>query len=243
MTIASVTTYAPATTGSAAAAPRKAPEAAASFDNLLHSLRGAAGSDRAAQQAAADLFRIEMMQRSLDLAGGGAAAAPGALAALEGMAVGAGQSRSAAGPGVPRPYAEQASLAPQPAAAEAPTGLAGSIESSAARYLGTPYRFGGESSSGIDCSSFVQKVFRENQIELPRTAREQIAQGTEVAPGELKKGDLVFFHTYASYPSHVGIYLGDGKMIHASSGKGEVTVSNLDSDYYRSRFIGAKRVV
>ena len=53
----------------------------------------------------------------------------------------------------------------------------------------------------------------------------------------------MFFHTYASYPSHVGIYLGDGKMIHASSGKGEVAVSDLNSGYYRSRYIGAKRVV
>ena len=66
--------------------------------------------------------------------------------------------------------------------------------------------------------------------------------GSDVAPGDLRKGDLVFFHTYASYPSHVGIYLGDGKMIHASSGKGEVTVSDLNSDYYRSRYLGAKRV-
>jgi cell wall-associated NlpC family hydrolase len=88
----------------------------------------------------------------------------------------------------------------------------------------------------------VQKVFKELQINLPRTAREQSKVGTDVAQGDLRKGDLVFFHTYASYPSHVGIYLGDGKMIHASSGKGEVTVSNLNSDYYQSRFLGAKRV-
>jgi cell wall-associated NlpC family hydrolase len=79
-------------------------------------------------------------------------------------------------------------------------------------------------------------------VALPRTAREQAKVGSEVADGDLRKGDLVFFHTYASYPSHVGIYLGDGKMIHASSGKGEVIVSDMNSDYYRSRFMGAKRV-
>ena len=88
----------------------------------------------------------------------------------------------------------------------------------------------------------MQQVFREHEIELPRTAREQILVGKEVAEGDLQKGDLVFFQTYASYPSHVGIYLGEGKMMHASSGKGEVTVSDLNSEYYRSRYLGAKRV-
>lgn len=120
--------------------------------------------------------------------------------------------------------------------------MADEIGSTAERFIGTPYRFGGEGPKGIDCSSFVQQVFREHQISLPRTAREQIQVGNEVAAGELKKGDLVFFHTYASYPSHVGIYLGDGKMIHASSAKGEVTVSDMNSAYYRSRFLGAKRL-
>lgn len=229
--------------------PKKNNDATASFDSLLSSLRSSAGSSTmAGQQAAADLFRIEMMQRSLALSGAGDSAPSSALAALGGLvAPTAGFSAAAlspeayfrkpAAPPVPMPRAELVT----PASADPTAAL--SIESTASQYLGTPYRFGGESASGIDCSSFVQQVFREHQIELPRTAREQIKMGTEVAPGQLQKGDLVFFHTYASYPSHVGIYLGDGKMIHASSGRGEVTVSSLDSDYYRSRFIGAKRVV
>jgi peptidoglycan DL-endopeptidase LytE len=117
------------------------------------------------------------------------------------------------------------------------------LKKSAYGFLGTRYRFGGNSrATGIDCSSFVQKVFRELEVSLPRTAREQFEVGSAVAPGDLQKGDLIFFSTYASYPSHVGIYLGDGKMIHASSAKGEVTVSDMNTDYYRSRFIGAKRL-
>jgi hypothetical protein len=78
-------------------------------------------------------------------------------------------------------------------------------------------------------------------VSLPRTAREQYWVGEKVEPYDLQKGDLLFFHTYASYPSHVGIYLGDNKMIHASSRDRKVVISPITS-YYRSRFIGAKRL-
>jgi cell wall-associated NlpC family hydrolase len=117
------------------------------------------------------------------------------------------------------------------------------LKKSAYGFLGTRYRFGGSSRSGIDCSSFVQQVFRELEVSLPRTAREQFGMGAEVAPGDLQKGDLIFFRTYASYPSHVGIYLGNNKMIHASSRDRRVVVSPINTYYYRSRFIGAKRIV
>ena len=109
-------------------------------------------------------------------------------------------------------------------------------------FLGIRYRFGGNSRSGLDCSSFVQQVFRELSVDLPRTAREQFVIGDEVSPGDLKKGDLIFFRTYASFPSHVGIYLGEKKMIHASSRDRRVVISRMDTSYYRSRFIGAKRI-
>jgi len=119
-------------------------------------------------------------------------------------------------------------------------GLKG-LKKAAYGFLGTRYRFGGNSRAGIDCSSFVQKVFREQDVTLPRTAREQFEVGTTVAPGDLQKGDLVFFSTYASYASHVGIYLGNNKMIHASP-RGGVVVSPVNTSYYRSRFLGAKRI-
>jgi len=116
------------------------------------------------------------------------------------------------------------------------------LEQAAFGFLATPYRFGGNSRKGIDCSAFVQQVFRELDIDLPRSAREQFHVGTKIDRDELQTGDLLFFRTYAKYPSHVGIYLGDGKMIHASSRSRRVVVTDIDYPYYRKRFIGAKRV-
>ena len=116
------------------------------------------------------------------------------------------------------------------------------LKKSAYGFLGTRYVFGGSSRSGIDCSSFVQQVFRELEVPLPRTAREQFEVGSAVAPGDLQRGDLIFFSTYASYASHVGIYLGNNKMIHASSRDRRVVISPMNTSYYRSRFLGAKRI-
>jgi len=117
------------------------------------------------------------------------------------------------------------------------------LKKSAYGFLGTRYRFGGSSrSGGIDCSAFVQKVFGELEVALPRTAREQFEVGSVVTPGDLQKGDLIFFSTYASYASHVGIYLGNNKMIHASSRDHQVVISSMNTAYYRSRFLGAKRI-
>ena len=116
------------------------------------------------------------------------------------------------------------------------------LKSAAYGFLGTRYRFGGTGRSGLDCSAFVQKVFLEMDVKLPRTAREQFEEGVMVPPGDLKKGDLVFFRTYASFPSHVGIYLGNNRMIHASSRDRRVVISPLNTPYYRARFIGAKRI-
>jgi len=118
----------------------------------------------------------------------------------------------------------------------------GQLKKTAYGFLGIRYRFGGSSSRGIDCSSFVQQVFRQLDVSLPRTAREQFEIGADVAPGDLQKGDLVFFRTYAPYASHVGIYLGERKMIHASSRDRRVVISTMNTPYYRSRFLGAKRI-
>lgn len=116
------------------------------------------------------------------------------------------------------------------------------LKSKAFGFLGTRYRFGGTSRNGLDCSAFVQKVFNEMEVTLPRTAREQFEKGDLVIRGDMQKGDLVFFRTYASFPSHVGIYLGGNRMIHASSRDRKVVISSVDTPYYRSRFIGAKRI-
>jgi len=117
-----------------------------------------------------------------------------------------------------------------------------SLRKSAYSFLGARYRFGGNSRSALDCSSFTQQVFREQSVKLPRTAREQFYVGNEVMRGDLKKGDLVFFQTYARFPSHVGIYLGNRKMIHASSREHRVVISSMDTPYYLSRYLGARRM-
>lgn len=110
-------------------------------------------------------------------------------------------------------------------------------------WLGTPYYFGGTSDRGIDCSAFTRQIFfSAANILLPRTAREQINIGIPVKRDKLEFGDLVFFHTRRhAYVSHVGIYLGDNLFAHSSSRYG-VTVSSLDSKYYSSRYIGARRI-
>lgn len=108
--------------------------------------------------------------------------------------------------------------------------------------LGTKYRFGGESINGIDCSSFIQNVFELAGYKMPRTAREQARYGYFVRKEDIKPGDLLFFATYASFPSHVGIYIGDGKMIHASSRGNRVEVTSINQDYYQKRFLFAKRI-
>lgn len=116
------------------------------------------------------------------------------------------------------------------------------LKKSAYSFLGARYRFGGSGRSALDCSSFTQQVFREQSVKLPRTAREQFSVGSEVVRGDLKKGDLVFFQTYARFPSHVGIYLGNRKMIHASSREHRVVISSMDTPYYLSRYLGARRM-
>lgn len=110
-------------------------------------------------------------------------------------------------------------------------------------YLGVPYRFGGSSLKGIDCSAFVQIVYKYFSIDLPRTAREQFKAGVKVSKKEqLRIGDLIFFRTYAKFPSHVGIYVGEGKMIHASSREKKVTITSINEPYYVRRYIGAVRL-
>ncbi|MCS7000293.1 MAG: C40 family peptidase [Bacteroidota bacterium] len=111
-------------------------------------------------------------------------------------------------------------------------------------WLGRPYRFGGTTEEGIDCSAFMQALFRTcTGALLPRTAQEQFAYGQPIERADqLQFGDLVFFHTRRhAWVSHVGIYLGDNLFAHASSRYG-VTISSLESTYYRTRFLGGRRL-
>ncbi|MBC5824632.1 MAG: C40 family peptidase [Candidatus Eremiobacteraeota bacterium] len=117
-----------------------------------------------------------------------------------------------------------------------------SITKTALRYIGVPYAWGGTSLAGVDCSGFVQTVFYQHGIFLPRTADAQFSVGTRVASSSLRSGDLVFFETYTAGASHVGIYLGQGRFVHASSSSG-VRVDRLSEGYYASRFIGGRRLI
>lgn len=119
-----------------------------------------------------------------------------------------------------------------------------SIVRTASRFHGVRYRWGGSSRSGFDCSGFTRYVFRQRMgIELPHSASAQFRQGKPVSRSDLKPGDLVFFQTYRRGASHVGIYIGNGKFIHASSAGGRVRVDSLNEGYYRQRYLGARRVV
>jgi len=113
----------------------------------------------------------------------------------------------------------------------------------AQKMLSVPYRFGGTTLWGLDCSGFVQKAFAFLNRDLPRSAREQFREGAAVEKADLTPGDLVFFRTYAKYPSHVGIYLGDNRFVHASSSERKVKIDNLEAPYYVKRYIGAKRLL
>lgn len=110
-------------------------------------------------------------------------------------------------------------------------------------YLGTPYKFGGTSRKGIDCSAFTRLIFQESlNIELPRSTLEQIKLGEPISREKLKFGDLVFFNTRRRQnPGHVGIYLWDNYFVHASTKYG-VTVSSMADGYYDRRFVAARRI-
>ncbi len=116
--------------------------------------------------------------------------------------------------------------------------IAQRLTSSALRFLGVPYVFGGTTAAGFDCSGFVQHVFATLGVDLPRTADAQYDVG-KPAVGGPRPGDLVFFDTYGGV-SHVGIYLGRGEFVHASSSHG-VMVSHLSDSYWAARYVGAKR--
>jgi peptidoglycan endopeptidase LytE len=113
-------------------------------------------------------------------------------------------------------------------------------------FMGAPYKYGGTTVKGLDCSAYVKKIYEIFDIQLPRSAREQFRVGSKIRREELAVGDLVFFKTkrYVKYPTHVGIYIGDGSFIHSSSGHGRigVKIDALTSDYYTNAYTGATRI-
>ncbi|WP_419870915.1 C40 family peptidase [Chryseobacterium sp. CT-SW4] len=128
--------------------------------------------------------------------------------------------------------------------------VSGSVKSllkDAEKYIGTPYKFGGNTSSGFDCSGFTLKVFEENDYKLPRRSSDQAETGKKINIREVKPGDLLFFATGGgSRVSHVGIVHdidnGEIKFIHASTSKG-VIISSLNEKYWNKAYLHAQRVL
>jgi cell wall-associated NlpC family hydrolase len=118
--------------------------------------------------------------------------------------------------------------------------IAAGLTRNAMRFIGTPYVFGGTTSSGFDCSGYVQHVFAMVGVRVPRTADAQFYAAHKIKNGA-RPGDLVFFQTYLPGPSHVGIYLGSGKFVHSSSHG--VMVSRISDRYWANRYLGIKRVL
>lgn len=115
------------------------------------------------------------------------------------------------------------------------------IRKLALKYLGTPYRWGGTTPAAFDCSGFTRYVYNALGVRLPRTAREQFKTGKPVCVAELKAGDLLFFDMMKGYISHVGMYLGGGRFIHASNPSSGVKISNINDRSYKRCFVGARR--
>lgn len=121
------------------------------------------------------------------------------------------------------------------------------VESTAKNLLGTPYVWGATGPNKFDCSGFTQEVFCKAGIHIPRNSRAQAKVGKYIAYNNLKRGDMVFFDTNRKKPgyvTHVGIYLSEGKFIHASSGGRRVIISSfIKSDYYKKRFVLGRRII
>jgi len=108
--------------------------------------------------------------------------------------------------------------------------------------LGVPYRYGGVDEKGVDCSGFIQLVFARNGIELPRRAEDQFNEGKPISYKSLQMGDILFFEEKGQGITHVGIYLDGGFFAHSSSVEG-VSLSRLKDSYWRTRYIGARRIL
>jgi cell wall-associated NlpC family hydrolase len=114
----------------------------------------------------------------------------------------------------------------------------------AQQYVGSPYRWGGTSPSGFDCTGFVLFVYSQFGINLPHNEAGQLASGPSVSPDDLQPGDvLVFANTYRAGLSHTGIYIGDGQFVHAADERHGVMVSALWDGYWAPRLVGAARTM
>lgn len=125
-------------------------------------------------------------------------------------------------------------------AGEAPDPVRSQIIFTALQMVGVPYRYGGETPAGFDCSGLVQFAYRSAGVPVPRTSRDQLRASSPVPLAEAAAGDLVFFRS-KDY-SHVGIYLGEGRFIHAPATGRTVSIGSFNESYYRRNFVRAGRI-
>ncbi len=147
----------------------------------------------------------------------------------------------AAGPEPRGPAPEPLKTEPEPRVAEGPMSLAPEAELkrsevvlAALGHLDTPYRYGGTDANGLDCSALVQRAYREAGSDVPRTTSEQ-AQSATQRKGDPSPGDVVFFAINGNQIDHVGVYVGEGRFVHAPSSRGQVRIEDLDNPYWAPR--------
>ena len=165
------------------------------------------------------------------------------IAAFTAACASSGNPRPRPFPGAPAPpEASPLPAAPPPAAAPFVATTSSALVDTAMRLRGVPYRNGGSDPSGFDCSGFVQWVFAQNGVLLPREVREQYAAGRKIELREVQPGDLVFFQTVSRGASHVGVVIGGDQFVHAPSSTGVVRVERFTANYWTRRFVGARRI-
>jgi cell wall-associated NlpC family hydrolase len=166
-----------------------------------------------------------------------------AIAVLGALATGCAAKGTVA---TPRPF-PGASVPPRSGAPAEPAAATITVQPAvialALSLRGTPYLNGGSDPAGFDCSGFVQWVFAQQGLALPREVKQQYRAGRDVDTDNVKAGDLVFFETVSPGASHVGIALGGGEFVHAPSSRGVVRVERYTTGYWADRWVGARRVV
>jgi len=165
------------------------------------------------------------------------------LAALSGACASTATPRPFPSPAAPAPTPDSHSPKPKAHGPQPNSAIGYSVTGTALGLRGAPYRNGGADPSGFDCSGFVQYVFAQHGVVVPRKVVDQYRTGKDVAASQLEAGDLVFFTTVAPGASHVGIALGGDEFVHAPSSTGEVRVERMSASYWATRFVGARRVL
>lgn len=131
--------------------------------------------------------------------------------------------------------------APEAPAPNPTNDIINSLTGLATSFLGTPYRWGGTTPKAFDCSGFVRYCYSKLGVKLPRTARQQYKTGMKVLDGALKAGDLIFFNMMKGYVSHVGMYIGNHRFIHAANPRRGVRIDSIRSPAYKRHIVGVRR--